>query len=62
MRSAGSGKLVFTIDSEDGTIIAAPTPWTTRAAMRATNEGAAPQARDVTANNAKPAMKICLGS
>ncbi len=26
-------------------MIAAPTPWTTRAAMRATNEGAAPQAR-----------------
>jgi hypothetical protein len=34
--------------SEDGTIMAAPAPWTARAAISAPSEGASPQATEAT--------------
>ena len=54
-RSAGAGKAWLSRISEHGTRIAAPSPWTARAATSRPRPGARPHAADATVNTAKPA-------
>jgi hypothetical protein len=53
-RSAGP-KVSATIAVVSGIIAAAPTPWTTRAAISASSDGARPHASEAAANNPIPA-------
>ena len=54
-RSAGAGKAWLSRISEHGTRIAAPRPWTARAATSTPRPGARPHAADAAVNSAKPA-------
>ena len=56
LRSAPSSKVVVTIDSAVGVMIAAATPWTTRATISAVTDPASPQASEASANSAVPTM------
>ena len=56
LRSAPSSKVVVRIDSAVGVMIAAATPWTTRAAISAGTDPAIPHANEASANSAVPTM------
>ena len=56
-RSRG-GKVAVMIESVAGFIIAAPTPWTARAAISVSPFAARPQASDESVKTTRPAMKI----
>jgi hypothetical protein len=49
--------MVVTSDSAAGEMIAAPRPWTARAATSHTSDWARPPAREATENSTRPAMK-----
>jgi hypothetical protein len=53
-RSASSVKVVTMIERAVGVMIAAPTPWTTRAARSAAGDQANPQSSDATVKNRTP--------
>ena len=56
LRSAPSSNVVVTIDSAVGVMIAAATPWTTRAAINAATDPANPHASEASANSTVPTM------
>ena len=56
-RSFG-GKVAVMMESVAGSMNAAPTPWTTRAAMRNPAPVASPQARDESVKTSRPTTKI----
>ena len=49
-----------TIDSVDGEVIAAPTPWTARARIKNSMVGEAPAIIEPITNTVTPAMKMRL--
>jgi hypothetical protein len=55
LRSGPSAKVVAMMATAAGTVSAAPTPCTARAAMRNPPDGASPQASDMAENSASPA-------
>ncbi len=56
LRSAPSRKVVVTIDSAAGEMIAAPRPWAARAAINWPSVAAKPAARDAAATSSSPEM------
>ena len=56
LRSGPSGKVVEMIERAVGVMIAAPTPWNTRAARSAAGDQASPHISDAAVNNRTPAM------
>ena len=58
LRSAPSGKVVMRIDSAVGVMIAAATPWSTRAPSSAPTVPARPAPSEASANRPVPAMNI----
>ena len=56
LRSEPSGKVVEMIDSAVGVMIAAPTPWITRAARSAAGDQASPHMSDAAVKSRTPAM------
>lgn len=56
------GKAATTTASDAGIITAAPTPWTARAAISASPEGAIPAAADASANTVTPTANSRTGS
>ena len=54
LRSAPSSKVVVRIDSAVGVMMAAATPWMTRAAIRADSDPASPQPSEASAKSAVP--------
>src|SRR3954447_9371907 len=54
VRCGPSGKLVDSNSSVDGASVAAPTPWTARAAIIPAGECASPTASEATANSVMP--------
>jgi hypothetical protein len=60
LRSAPSAKVVIRIESAVGAMIAADTPWTTRAAISTPPDHASPHASEASRNSAVPAMNIRL--
>jgi hypothetical protein len=56
VRSGPSGKVVETIERAVGVMIAAPTPWATRAATSAAGDQASPQMSDAAVKNRTPVM------
>ncbi len=57
LRSAPSRKIVVTIESAAGEMIAAPSPWAARAAISCASVAAKPAASEATATSIRPAMK-----
>ena len=57
-RAGPSGKVVTTSESAVGEAIAAPSPWTTRAAINSVGLPARPPASDETAKRPTPIMSI----
>ena len=57
-RSAPSSKVVVTIESAAGEMIAAPTPWTARDAIRTSALSARPQASEASVKRMRPTTKI----
>ncbi|MET3961506.1 hypothetical protein ABIE44_001440 [Marmoricola sp. OAE513] len=57
LRSEPSGKVVVMIDSAAGEAIAAPRPWTARAAISQVSFWAKPPASEASAKSAIPIMK-----
>ena len=57
LRSAPSLKIVVTIESAAGEMIAAPRPWAARAAISCPSVAAKPAASEATATSISPAMK-----
>jgi hypothetical protein len=55
-RSAASVNVVEMIESAVGVMIAAPAPWTTRAARSAAGDQASPHMSDATVKNKTPVM------
>jgi hypothetical protein len=56
LRSGPSGKVVEMIERAVGVMIAAPTPWTTRAASSAAGDQPSPHTSDAAVNNRTPVM------
>ena len=56
LRSLPSSKVVVTIDRAVGVMIAAATPWTTRAAISSGTDPAIPHANEASANSPVPTM------
>ena len=56
LRSAPSRKVVVTIESAAGEMIAAPRPWAARAAISCPSVEAKPAASEATATSIRPAM------
>ncbi len=59
-RSAPSWKVVVTIESAAGEMIAAPRPWTARALIRTPELLAKPQTSEASVNSVRPTRKIRL--
>src|SRR5262249_59169978 len=55
-RSEPSGKVVETIESAVGVMIAAPAPWTTRADSSAAGDQENPHSSDAAVNTRRPTM------
>jgi hypothetical protein len=56
-RSEPSGNVVEMIERAVGVMIAAPTPWTTRAIRRAAGDQASPQMSEAAVKSAMPTIK-----
>src|SRR5262245_982067 len=56
LRSAPSSKVVVMIESADGVITAAPTPWKARAPISALSDQASPHKSEANVNNTTPTM------
>ena len=56
LRSGPSGKVVEMIERAVGVMIAAPAPWTTRAASSAAGDQASPHMSDAAVKNRTPVM------
>ena len=56
-RSTGLGNAAAVMARPCGNMMAAPTPWTARAASRDGNDGAAAQTSDATMNVTRPIRK-----
>jgi len=56
LRSEPSGNVVAMIDRAVGVMIAAPTPWTARAASSAPDDQASPHSSEATVKSRRPAM------
>ena len=54
LRSAPSSKLVVMIESAAGVMIAAPRPWTARAAISTPSDQASPHRNDAIVKTATP--------
>jgi hypothetical protein len=57
LRSEPSSKVVVMIESAVGVMIAAPTPWTARAAISASSDQAIPQRSDAAVKKTSPTIK-----
>ena len=58
LRSAPSAKVVVMIERAAGETIAAPSPWTARAAISHPSDCAIPPANDATENRTRPSMNM----